>query len=225
MNNTIIENWHRTQEQIKIASLAAGRSASEVNLLAVSKHQPIEKIIALYQLGQRHFGENYAQELLNKRTVLVQECPDIHWHFIGHIQTNKAMPITECFMVHSVGSIRHARALNSCTKNRLPILLQLNLDDALSRNGFGGTDIEDAVGEISLLPRLELRGLMAVLPLASVHSVEFWFQAVREIRNQLEISSGIKLPDLSMGMSADFNEAIAHGATWIRLGSSLFGAR
>jgi len=219
------KSWHEVQGEIAEACKRAQRQPSEVRLLAVSKKQSLEKIKLLYKFGQRDFGENYLQELVEKKASLSQSCPDIRWHFIGRIQSNKAAKIASCFMVHSVGSIRQAEALNIHAQQVLPVLLQVNLDSAQSRNGFGIDDICAALLDFACLDKLQIRGLMAILPLNSDLPPRFYFDLMRKKRDELETQTGLKLPDLSMGMSADFSEAIAYGATWIRLGTKLFGER
>lgn len=202
-----------------------GRKSDDVKLLAVSKFQSAKKIKELYDQGQRDFGENYLQELETKKALLAESCPDIRWHFIGHIQSNKAAKISQAFMVHSVGSIRHAEALNKSSDKLLPILLQLNLDEQDQRNGFSLDSIHDELFSMASLSNLHIQGLMAVLPLHSTKSPAHWFKLIKDTRDELERKSGLALPELSMGMSADYAEAIACGATWIRLGSLIFGAR
>lgn len=219
------DNLAGIERQIEIACRETGRNSSEIKILAVSKSQPVEKIIQLYALGMRDFGENYIQELASKKSRLSKECPEIRWHFIGHIQSNKALQISQCHMVHSVDSLSHAQALARSSTQLLAILVQVNLGDQSVRSGFAIHDVDSAVTDINSLPNLRVQGLMAILPVDSLHDQDYWFNLVREKRDQISQATGLKLPELSMGMSGDFQHALRCGATWIRLGSALFGAR
>ena len=194
----------------KIKDKIAGRA----NLLAVSKGRSADEIAELYALGQRDFGENYALEMKEKQHVLSKRCSDIRWHFIGQIQTNKARIIASSFMVHSVSSLKHAQVLARFVVDgkKLPILIQINFDKAIHRGGIAPENLSKLKQEIKSIPNLELRGLMTVLPLHGV--VTDYFAQMRDLRGEL--------PELSMGMSADFESALAYESTWIRIGRALF---
>jgi hypothetical protein len=185
--------------------------------VAVSKTQPVEAIAEAYACGQRDFGENYLQELFSKRDALSSSCPDIRWHFIGRVQRNKARDLGGLFRIHGVGSLAHAQAIAA----RVPqaaVLLQVNLEAEASKNGFGFEELHRELPAILALP-LQVRGLMA-LPPPDVDPT-LAFARVAALRDALSVH----LPELSMGMSGDFRAAIACGATWVRVGSAIFGAR
>ncbi|QKI88502.1 YggS family pyridoxal phosphate-dependent enzyme [Thiomicrorhabdus xiamenensis] len=221
------ENFQKVEQRIEEACHEAGRPRESVQLLAVSKTKPLEDILSLAAIGQQAFGENYLQEALDK----IAQAPELEWHFIGPIQSNKTRPIAENFAwVHSVDRLKIARRLseqrppNAAT---LKILLEINLDEESSKAGFNEQDIEDAVSEVLQMPHIELRGLMAIPMIRSD------FEGQRAVFRRLKKLLGAlqkKFPDarldtLSMGMSGDLEAAIMEGATWIRIGTDLFGAR
>lgn len=197
----------------KIKNKIAGRA----KLLAVSKGRSVDEIAELYDLGQRDFGENYAVEMQKKQQVLMKRCSDIRWHFIGQIQTNKARIIASSFMVHSVSSLKQAKALTRFVEleRKLPVFIQINFEKALYRGGIAPDRLAELKSEIQLISNLELRGLMTVLPLhTSPVSCAAYFVQMHELRGELE--------ELSMGMSGDFESALVYGSTWIRIGRALF---
>lgn len=186
-----------------------------VHLLAVSKGQDSEKIKALYDLGQRNFGENYAEEFKTKQEALKISCPEIHWHFIGQIQSNKIKIISQAHYVHSLSDLRHAQLLAQHTPHaELLVFIQVNLAREKHRGGVFPEQIADLANAILDIPKLKLIGLMTILPLHG--ESKHWFRQMQTLQNP-------SYPELSMGMSGDYQEAIAHGATWIRLGTALFG--
>jgi pyridoxal phosphate enzyme (YggS family) len=213
------------QSRIKEAAKCVGRDPDEVNLLAVSKGQSIGAIRELYAHGQRDFGENYAVEMAKKQQALSNDCPDIRWHFIGNIQTNKARLIAQTYMVHSVSNIRQAKAIALHRVTPLPVLLQVKLIEQPNRSGAVGSELDELLRFVLSQKHLDVRGLMAVLPIDSTKSPSAWFSDVKQCRDQLQAACRVELSDLSMGMSADFEAAIAQGATWVRIGTALFGPR
>ncbi|MEI6806589.1 MAG: YggS family pyridoxal phosphate-dependent enzyme [Myxococcaceae bacterium] len=186
-----------------------------IRLLAVSKGQPLEKIQALYEFGQRDFGENYAEEFKLKQEALNSVCPEIRWHFIGQIQSNKIKTIAQAHFVHSLSTLKHAKLLAEHTLHEnLPVFIQVNLSREKNRGGALPEEIPSLAKAISEIPKLKLMGLMAILPLQGDRKT--WFAQMQALQNPA-------YPELSMGMSDDYQEAIQYGATWIRLGSALFG--
>ena len=185
-----------------------------VHLLAVSKGRSLEQIKALYDSGQRDFGENYAEEFKYKQEALKTSCPEIKWHFIGQIQSNKIKIISQAHYVHSLSSLKHAQllALHS-SQNPLQVFIQVNLSRETHRGGVFPEEIANFAKAISVIPKLKLIGLMTILPLQG--DPNNWFAQMQALQNP-------NYPELSMGMSDDYQVAIAHGATWIRLGRALF---
>lgn len=187
--------------------------------LAVSKGQPIEKIKALYATGQRDFGENYAEEFIAKRDALKTACPEIRWHFIGQIQSNKIKLIAQADTIHSLASLKHAKLLSEQTPHKqLPVFIQINLSSEPHRGGILPSELPEFVKALSKIPKLKLIGLMTILPIDTNQPPGYWFAQMQALQNPA-------YPELSMGMSDDHEEAIKYGATWIRLGTALFGAR
>lgn len=196
-------------------------------LLAVSKAHPTEAVRAAYAAGQQAFGENYLQEALAKQ----QELADltIAWHFIGPLQSNKTQAIAQQFSwVHSVDRLKIAERLNAARPADLPrlqVCLQVNVSGETSKGGVAATEAFALAQAIAKLPRLQLRGLMAIpAPTNSIAKQRQQFRMVRELQEAMQ-AQGLTLDTLSMGMSDDFPAAIAEGATIIRVGSAIFGAR
>lgn len=214
--------------RIHQAAVAAGRNPQTVQLIAVSKTQPAEALAAAYAWGQRAFGENYLQEALDKQMLLV-DLSDIEWHFIGPIQSNKTRPIATHFSwVHSVDRLKIAQRLSEQRPQHLPplnICVQVNIDDEATKSGVSLAELPPLVAAISQLPRLRLRGLMGI-PAATNHSA-LQRAAFAKLRNAFESlnGQGYCLDCLSMGMSGDMEAAIAEGATFVRVGTDIFGAR
>lgn len=212
---------HSILTRIRDAEMLAHRTPHSVKLLAVSKQQSIEAIAALYEQGQRLFGENYLQEALEKQTALNHL--DIEWHFIGHIQRNKTKPIAEHFSwVQSVSNELIAKRLNDAHPLNLPplnICIEVNLDNEPQKSGVSLTNLPTLAHFIQSQPRLHLRGLMAI-PQANT-SPQLAFQKLKTAFDTLN-NQGFLLDTLSMGMSADFELAIQEGSTMVRLGTALF---
>lgn len=196
-------------------------------LLAVSKGQPISKIKELYSLGHRVFAENYVQELLEKAKELEGSCPEIQWHFIGHLQRNKVKAlVAKIHSIHSVDSGSLAQELSKRwlalgRAEKLTVFLEVNIDGESSKSGVSVEEARDASEEIAALPGLELLGLMCV-PSKIDGSGGLAFGRLRELEvNCRPFTQG----KLSMGMSSDFELALHEGATHIRVGTLLFGER
>jgi len=209
------------------AAAEAGRTASDVTLLAVSKTFAPDAIREAYHAGQIHFAESYVQEALNK-IVALQDLP-IEWHFIGPIQSNKTRAIAEHFAwVHSVDRLKIAERLSGQRPTHLPplqVCLQVNISEEASKCGMPPGEVAQLAMQVAHLPHLDLRGLMAVpAPNNNVSAQRAAFAQLRELRDQLR-QQGLPLDTLSMGMSHDFPAAIAEGATMVRIGTAIFGNR
>ena len=198
-----------------------------VTLLAVSKAQTAEKLREAYAAGQTKFGENYLQEALNKQAELADL--NIEWHFIGPIQSNKTQPIAQHFSwVHGVDRLKIAQRLSDARPADLPplqICLQVNISGEASKSGVAPNALLDLVKVVSTLPRLSLRGLMTIPEPTDDEALQRQqFKQMRDLLNDLN-KEGFALNTLSMGMSSDYKVAIEEGATIIRVGSAIFGAR
>lgn len=209
------------------AAVAAGRTANEIGLLAVSKTFPASAIRAAYQAGQTCFAESYAQEAQEKIAVLQDLA--IEWHFIGPVQSNKTRVIAENFAwVHSVDRLKIAERLSAQRPAHLPPLqlcLQVNISDEDSKSGVAPAEAFELARKIAPLPNLTLRGLMAVpAPCDDVAGQRDAFARLRKLQDEIN-RQGFHLDTLSMGMSHDFASAIAEGANMVRIGSAIFGDR
>ncbi len=211
---------------IQSAKLATQRTQS-VNLLAVSKAQSALAIREAYAAGQKLFGENYLQEALDKQSQLADLA--IEWHFIGPIQSNKTQLIAQHFdWVHSIDRLKIAQRLNDArpaTLAPLQVCIQVNISNEESKSGVTQQELESLANAISLMPQLKLRGLMAIPePSTDNNKQRLQFKQVRECYDAL-LAKGFLLDTLSIGMSDDYPIAIEEGATIVRIGSALFGAR
>jgi pyridoxal phosphate enzyme (YggS family) len=224
---TIPQALVSTQLRITEACQAAGRSTQDVMLLAVSKTKPLSDVIEAYDHGQRHFGENYLQDALDK----IDHCPhdDIEWHFIGAIQSNKTKTIATHFdWVHTVDREKVARLLNQHRPAHLPplkVLIQVNISNESNKSGVALAQLPELVEQVSQLPNLLLFGLMCIPATGQTESIQHHaFNKMAAARDQLShIYPHIK--QLSMGMSGDLTSAIACGSTMVRVGTDIFGAR
>ena len=224
---TIASNLQAVRGAIAAAAAETGRSAGDVDLLAVSKTFAADALREAYQAGQRCFAESYVQEALGKIAVL-RDLP-IEWHYIGPIQSNKTRVIAENFMwVHSVDRLKIAERLSEQRPAHLPplhVCLQVNISGEDSKSGIAPDEAGVLAHAIAKLPNLKLRGLMAVpAPSDDVTAQRMIFAQLRKLRDQLN-QQGLQLDTLSMGMSHDFAAAIAEGATMVRIGTAIFGNR
>ncbi len=233
-HEAIAENLTQVRQQIVELSKHYNRDADTVSLLAVSKTRPITDLQVALAEGQRHFGENYLQEALDKILALGETDTDApQWHYIGAIQSNKTRPIAEHFdWVHTLSSSKIAtRLANQRTAARMPlnVLLQVNIDAEDSKAGVLAADLMPLIDAILPLPNLALRGLMAIPKAAATLDAQRRpFRQLRELLNTAQQHYGADLPgfdQLSMGMSADIEAAIAEGSTWVRVGTAIFGER
>ena len=222
--STIADNIAEVEARIRAAALAVQRDVTSIHLLAVSKTKPAAALREAYAAGVRDFGENYLQEARAKQVELA-DLP-LCWHFIGPIQSNKTRAIAEHFAwVHSVDRLKIAQRLSEQRPADLPplnICVQVNVSGEASKSGCTPADLPALANAISALPRLKLRGLMAIPePTQDRAEQDAAFATVRTLQESLNMG----LDTLSMGMSHDLESAIAQGATWVRIGTALFGAR
>ncbi|MFJ4372401.1 YggS family pyridoxal phosphate-dependent enzyme [Pseudomonas japonica] len=222
--STIADNLSTLAGRIHSAAAASGRDPASIHLLAVSKTKPATAVREAFAAGVRDVGENYLQEALGKQAQL-SDLP-LTWHFIGPIQSNKTRAIAEHFdWVHSVDRLKIAQRLSEQRPDHLPPLnlcLQVNVSGEDSKSGCTPEQLPALAQAISALPKLHLRGLMAIPePTDDRAAQDAAFARVRELQDSL----GLGLDTLSMGMSHDLESAIAQGATWVRIGTALFGAR
>jgi pyridoxal phosphate enzyme (YggS family) len=223
----ILSNLQATREAIERAAKAAHRNVTEVRLLAVSKTFPAEAVRAAFLAGQTAFGENYLQEALDKMAAL-RDLP-LEWHFIGPIQSNKTRAIAENFAwVHGVDRLKIAERLSDQRPPHLPplnICLQVNVSGEASKSGVAEEAVERLALAVARLPNLKLRGLMSIpAPATDEISQRLPFARMRAIFAKLN-ALGMGLDTLSMGMSHDYPAAIQEGATIVRVGTAIFGAR
>jgi pyridoxal phosphate enzyme (YggS family) len=227
---SIRENLLRVQERIAAAAQRAGRRADEITLIAVSKTHPAEAIREAFEAGLRHFGENRVQEWEGKSGAL----QDLHatWHLIGHLQSNKASRAAKLFhAVDSVDDLALAQRLSRArielgAAGRLRVLIEVHIAKEEAKSGAAVEELPELAESIAGLPALDLAGLMCIPPFVEdAEEARPHFRRLRELSDDLSARVGVALPVLSMGMSHDFEEAIEEGATEVRVGTALFGAR
>ena len=220
-------NLNSIRQRIAAACARAGREASSVTLLAVSKTHPPETIREMVEAGQLLFGENKVQEAKAK----IPLCPGkARWQFVGHLQSNKVRDAVELFdMIQGVDSLAIAHEISkraAQAAKTMPILLEVNVAGEGSKFGYQPEQLLAELNELNALPKIEIHGLMAIPPYAPVaEKARPYFKKLRELKAQAETVLGAPLPQVSMGMSGDFEVAIEEGSTIIRVGTALFGAR
>ena len=225
--SSIADNLERVREQIAQAAAKAGGDVKDVELVAISKTHPAQKVREAVEAGQTLFGESRVQEA---RAKIPELSSTIRWHFVGHLQKNKvrqALPLFE--MIHSVDSLALAQDINRIAEEEglYPrVLLEVNVAGEGSKFGFAPDDLREQMEALLALRRLSIEGLMCIPPLAveSEDSRKVFVQ-VRELRDSLEKEFNMKLPQLSMGMTQDFPIGIEEGATLVRVGTAIFGER
>ena len=227
MDGEIADRLVEVRERVARAARAAGREPGSVRVIAVSKTKPVESIRLAYAAGQRDFGENYVQELQSKALALA-DLPDLCWHFIGHVQTNKARRVVEvAHVLHTVDSVRVARELGrraAAAGRVLPVLVEVNVGEERTKTGAAVQEAGAIVEAVRGQGSLALRGLMTVPPFElEAKDAAGYFDRLRALRD--ELGGEGQLPELSMGMSHDFEVAIERGATMVRIGTAIFGAR
>ncbi len=230
-NTDIPTSLANVQSLIEESAHRAGRKPQSIQLLAVTKKKPLADIEAAWHAGQRAFGENYVDEALEKIQTWQALHPDwpAQWHFIGSIQSRKAAAIATHFdWAHSVDRLKVAQKLSTNRPSDLPplsVCLQINLDGEASKSGIPAEDAEALANQVAELPNLSLRGLMSIpAPRTGLEAQRAVFKELADLLSTLK-STHPKLDTLSMGMSADMDAAIAEGATVVRVGTAIFGAR
>ncbi len=230
MPNNINNNLNNIKKRIEDAAIRAKRDPKKIRLVAASKTVPVDLIREAVAAGHSLFGENYIQEARSKIESIGRN--NISWHFIGHLQTNKAKYAVRLFdMIHSVDSLNLARELDKRAKKEnkvLPILVQVNIAEEATKYGAGTDEVISLVRKISPLENLSLRGLMTMPPYFNEpEKVRPYFRELKniQVRIQEEGIPNIRMDELSMGMTGDFETAIEEGATMVRIGTAIFGAR
>lgn len=227
MSAELVGRWRQVLEEMAEAALAAGRDPAGVRLVAVSKRHPAAAVAALHAAGQTVFGENYVQEARAKMAALPAS---IQWHLVGHLQTNKARQAVGAFaLIHSLDSVRLAQTLQEAAARQgvtQPVLVQVNLGREVQKSGVLEEDLPALAETLVGAPNLAWQGLMLLPPcFDDPEGARPYFAALRRLRDGLEERWGVRLPELSMGMSGDFAAAIAEGATLVRVGTRIFGER
>ena len=223
----VTENFRIIQDLLALAAADAGRAEDRIRLVAVSKKKPAEAILEAYSAGQRDFGENFVQEALDKITAVGRD--DVIWHFIGHLQANKTKSVAERFQwVHTIDRLKIARRLSEQRPHYagdLNVCIEVNIDAEDNKSGLAPTEVPELALAVASLPRLRLRGIMC-LPAVRENFAEQRqpFARLRALMESLN-KSGLQLDTLSMGMTADYAAAIREGATIVRVGTAIFGAR
>ena len=222
-------NLAAVQQRIALAAQLASRDPRSVTLLAVSKTFPAEDVRAAHAAGQHAFGENYVQEALTKIETLANLRASLEWHFIGPLQSNKTRPVAENFdWVHSVDRLKIAQRLaeqRPAHLSPLNVCLQVNVSGEASKAGVSPAEAAEVAHAIAALPQLRLRGLMSIPePAGTIDAQRLPHRQLRELFEQLR-ADGLELDTLSMGMSSDLEAAVLEGATIVRVGTAIFGAR
>ena len=226
---TVIDRLVQVQNRIAAACTAAGRPVQGVTLLAVSKTFAADAVREAFDGGQRSFGENYVQEALDKIAALADLRKQLEWHLIGPLQSNKTRSVAAAFdWVQSVDRLKTAQRLSEqrpASLLPLQVCLQVNISGEASKSGLLPADVLSVAQAVAALPRLRLRGLMAIPePVADLAAQRAPHRALRELLAMLN-AAGLALDTLSMGMSADLEAAVAEGATLVRVGTAIFGGR
>ena len=228
-NNWIEDNLKQIEENICAACQKAGRSREEVTLIAVSKTKPIEMLQDVYALGVRDFGENKVQEMCDKMEVMPA---DMNWHMIGHLQTNKVKYIVgKTKLIHSVDSFKLAEEIQRQAVKKevmVPILVEVNIAEEESKFGITKEAAMDLVRRIAMLDHLQIKGLMTIAPyVKDAEENRLYFKEIRQLSVDINNQNidNVCMDILSMGMTGDYQVAIEEGATLVRVGTGLFGAR
>jgi len=226
----IKENLENIRLRIKTAANTCGRNPDEVHLVAVSKTMPKEKLVTAVEAGVKTLGENYVQEAREKFNDLYTL--PVAWHFIGHLQRNKAKYVVKIFdLIHSVDSLKLAREIDKQAKKIdkiQDILVQVNISEEATKSGTRAEQTLEIVKDISFLENVSIKGLMTMPPYFNApERVQPFFKALRELRNQIKDENipNVSMNELSMGMTGDFEVAIQEGATLVRIGTAIFGER
>lgn len=220
----------RIRDRIKDAALACGRDPTTVKLVAVSKTVPVDILRQATEAGVRIFGESYVQEALSKMNEI--DDPAVSWHFIGHLQSNKAKYVVHGFdLIHSVDSLKLASEINRQAEKLgkiQAILVQVNIAGEPTKSGIDAKNTLSLIEGISQLPHLRIKGLMTLPPFFDQpEKVRPYFRTLSRLKDEIQAAgmNNVEMAELSMGMSGDFEAAIAEGATMVRIGTALFGER
>ena len=226
---TVADNLSAVKERIAKAASRVGRDPERVTLVAVTKTMPMERIREAIDAGQRVFGENRVQEAQAKIEILGRE---VQWHLIGHLQRNKVRVVCDLFdLIESVDSLPLAQDLNTRAARHnmvMPILIQVNIGDETTKSGVPAAEAMTLVQQVAALPHVAIRGLMCVPPVVEIaEHARPYFAGLRTLAEEIARESipTVSMSELSMGMSHDFEVAIEEGATMVRVGSAIFGAR
>jgi pyridoxal phosphate enzyme (YggS family) len=224
----LINRWKNVVQEVGEVCVKSGRRPEEVTLIAVSKKHTVEAISTLAREGQMDFGENYVQEALAKIEDL--SALQLNWHFIGHLQSNKVKHVLGKFvLIHTLDSEKLAQVLHKKAKSQgmiQPVLIQVNVGQEAQKFGVSEDNLFSLVEQVLTLDNLKLEGLMTLPPFfEQAERVRPYFVRLRELKEELEQRFEITLPHLSMGMTSDFAQAIAEGATLVRIGTKIFGPR
>ncbi len=227
--SSIADNIMRVRERVEDAAVRVGRNPSEITIVAISKTFGPDKIMEAIRAGIKDIGENRVQEFLEKSTEVTLPC---RWHLVGHLQTNKVNKVIGRFeLIHSVDSVKLATKIGASSEReglKTSILLEVNTSGEPSKYGFEPEEVVEAVAEIAGIRGVKVRGLMTVGPLTDdVSKISGAFSKLRELRDRVigEGIEGVSMEHLSMGMTDDFEIAIAEGSTMLRLGRVIFGER
>ncbi|WP_457572275.1 YggS family pyridoxal phosphate-dependent enzyme [Desulfovulcanus sp.] len=224
----LINRWKNVVQEVGEACVKSGRRSEEVTLIAVSKKHTVQAISTLAREGQMDFGENYVQEALAKIEEL--SALQLNWHFIGHLQSNKVKHVLGKFvLIHTLDSEKLAQVLHKKAKSQgfiQPVLIQVNVGQETQKFGVSEDNLFSLVEQMLSLDNLKLQGLMTLPPFfEQAERVRPYFVRLRELKEELEQRFELRLPHLSMGMTSDFAQAIAEGATLVRIGTRIFGPR
>lgn len=226
---TIKENIQAVKETIARACEKSGRKAEDVTLIAVSKTKPVEMLMEAYACGCRDFGENKVQELLDKYEVMPK---DIRWHMIGHLQRNKVKYIVDkVWMIHSVDSLRLAEEISKeATKKNIcvNILIEVNVANEETKFGITCEEVRQLVQDVAKLPNICIKGLMTIAPFVQdAEENRIYFSKLKKLAVDImeENIDNITMENLSMGMTGDYTVAVSEGATYVRVGTGIFGVR
>ena len=223
------DNYETVEKNVAAACARAGRDRSEVTLIAVSKTKPVEMLREVYDAGARDFGENKVQEICEKYDQLPS---DMKWHMIGHLQRNKVKQVIDkVALIHSVDSYRLAQEISVQAQKKgltIPILVEVNIAGEESKFGISAEDTIQLVEEISVLPNLKIMGLMTIAPyVVDAEENRLYFRQIKQLSVDIKNKNidNVSMDVLSMGMTGDYEVAIEEGATMVRVGTGIFGAR
>ena len=223
------DNFETVEKNVAAACKRAGRDRSEVTLIAVSKTKPVEMLREVYDAGARDFGENKVQEIGEKYDQLPS---DMKWHMIGHLQRNKVKQVIDkAALIHSVDSYRLAQEISVQAQKKgltIPILVEVNIAGEESKFGISAEDTIQLVEEISVLPNLKIQGLMTIAPyVVDAEENRLYFRQIKQLSVDIKNKNidNVCMDILSMGMTGDYEVAIEEGATMVRVGTGIFGAR